>query len=387
MPAFECPEHKTHPARFYIDLSWKGLRIRIYSDKYGDPIDSFRRALQLHSNINEEIEDHRFDPTKYVRQDLVKFQVKNLLDRFLTARLPELAPSYKKDYRRMVSAAQEHFGIKDAREIRKIELVEYKGALEASDLAPKTVKNYLDHFKVFLRWCRSDLEIISQIPSFPSVTLSPKPFRWLVQEDQVKIFDHIPEQDRPIIHFLALHGCRPAEARALRIRDLNLAAGTVTISSTFSGTVFQEKRKGRGSKAYTLPIHQEMMEFVASRSSEALPGAWVFINPRHGGPYTENKLRRIWEAARIAAGLDRSLRLYDATRHSFASQLRAAGVGIERIKDLVGHSDIRTTLKYAHGNLNGMKADLEKLSLKKVIIVKKAKGRQEEINRGRRKVS
>lgn len=368
-PSFECPDHKTFPHRFYVDLSWKGQRIKIYSDKYGDPIDSFRRALQLHSNINEEIEDHRFDPTKYVRQDLVKFQVKTLLDRFLTARISDLAPSYLKDYRRMVIAAQEHFGAKDIRDLRKIDLVDYKGSLEASGLAPKTVKNFLDHFKAFLRWCRSDLEIISQVPAFPQIEQSPRPFRWLAQEDQLRIFDQIPEQDRPIIHFLALHGCRPAEARALRIQDINLAAGLVTISSSFSGRVFREKRKGRGSRPYTLPIHPEMMDFVARRVKSALPGAWIFINPRNGGPYTENKLRRVWDAARRAAKLDSSLRLYDATRHSFASQLRAAGVGVERIKDLVGHSDIRTTLKYAHGSLEEMRANLAKLSLRKVVSI------------------
>jgi integrase len=373
---FFCLLHKTFPSRIYLDLSWSGQRIKIYSDKQSMVLDSYPRALVVQSIVDAEIREGSFDPTKYIRQEQEKFWVRNLLDQFQKSRIEELAPSYRKDYRRMVRVAAEFFGVKDARELRKIDLVNYKGHLEASGISAKTVKNYLDHFKVFLRWCCSDLEIISRVPVFPTVQLSPRPFRWLAQEDQLKIFDHIPEQDRPIIHFLALHGCRPAEARALRIRDLNLAAGTVTISSTFSGREFREKRKGRGSKPYTLPIHPEMIEFVAGRAKSALPGAWIFINPRNGGPYSENKLRRVWGAARVASGLDSSLRLYDATRHSFASQLRAAGVGIEAIRDHLGHSDIRTTLKYAHGTLANMRANLEKLSMRKVVPIEEIADRK-----------
>jgi integrase len=367
--AFFCTSHKTFPSRLYVDLSWKGQRIKVYSDAQGMTIDSYQRALLVQSVIDAEIRGKNFDPSRYIRQEQERFWTQTLLDRFLAARLPDLAPSYRKDYRRMVSVAAYFFGPKDVRELRKISLVDYKTHLESSGIGAKTVKNYLDHFKAFLRWCRSDLEIIAQVPAFPRVEQSPRPFRWLAAEDQLKIFAHIPKEDLPIIHFLALHGCRPAEARALRIRDFNLTAGTVTISSTFSGRVFREKRKGRGSRPYTLPIHPEMMEFMARRAGSALPGAWIFINPRNKGPYTENKLRRVWDAARTAAGLDSTLRLYDATRHSFASQLRAAGVGIESIRDHLGHSDIRTTLKYAHGTIEGMKANLERLSMKKVVSI------------------
>jgi integrase len=415
---FFCLGHKTFPRRVYLDISWKGHRIKVYSDKDGMVLDSYQRAVRIQSLIDEEIREGSFDPTKYIRQEQEKFWIRNLLDRFQSSRIGDLAPSYRKDYRRMARVAAEFFGVKDVRELRKVDLVDYKNWLEGGQrgdmtctgakdgpnpfmgvsgstpgprcginsrsnsryeagggpappiqLSPKTVKNYLDHFKVFLRWCRSDLEIINQIPTFPHVELSPMPFRWLSQEDQVAIFDKIPEADRPIIHFLALHGCRPGEVRALRIQDVNLGAGTVSICSTFSGRVFREKRKGRGSKAYTLPIHSEMWAFVKHRAGQAMPGAYLFINARNGGPYTENKLRRVWDAARKASGLDSTLRLYDATRHSCASQLRAAGVGIEAIRDHLGHSDIRTTLKYAHGTFGGMRANLEKLSMRKIIPI------------------
>jgi integrase len=283
--------------------------------------------------------------------------------------LLSLAPSYQKDYRLMVRRAKDFFGLKDIRELQKMDLIEYKEHLERLNLSPKTVKNVMDHFKTFLRYCKEDLEIIDSYPSFPKVEITEKSIRWVGREDQIKLLEHIPEEDRPIIAFLALHGQRPAEARALRVKDVDLGKGTIIISSSFSGRILRDKRKGRGAKPVEVPIHPELYAFIASRVNQSLPGAFLFTNPKNGQPYSANKLRRIWENVRRKVGAFRELRLYDVTRHSFASQLREAGVPIESIKDHLGHADIRTTLKYAHGKLGTMRANLEKLSLQKVVTI------------------
>jgi integrase len=365
---FLCSAHKTTPKRFFVDLYWK-KQIRVYSDKQGQPLDSYHRALSLQSRITYEVENHTFDPSKYMRSEMEEFYVSNLLDKFEKRKLPSIAPSYQKDYRLMVRRAKEFFGLNDIRELKKKDLIEYKEHLERLNLSPKTVKNGMDHFKTFLRHCKEDLEIIGSYPSFPKVEITEKSVRWVGREDQIKLLEYIPEEDRPIIAFLALHGQRPAEARALRVKDVDLGKGTIMISSSFSGRILRNKRKGKGSKPVEVPIHPELYDFIASRVNQSLPGAFLFTNPRNGQPYSANKLRRIWENVRTKAGVSRDLRLYDITRHSFASQLREAGVPIESIKDHLGHADIRTTLKYAHGKLGTMRANLEKLSLQKVVAI------------------
>jgi site-specific recombinase XerD len=108
---------------------------------------------------------------------------------------------------------------------------------------------------------------------------------------------------------------------------------------------------------------------IRKRCAEALPAAWLFPNPRTGDAYSVQAIRKIWDKVRKAVGISSDLRLYDATRHSFASQLREAGVSIEDLKDHLGHTSIKTTLKYAHGSLSSMRANLEKLSLKKIVGV------------------
>ena len=43
-----------------------------------------------------------------------------------------------------------------------------------------------------------------------------------------------------------LPGCRPSKARALRVGDVKLELGQVTISARFSGNVCHPQRKGGG---------------------------------------------------------------------------------------------------------------------------------------------
>ena len=189
-----CPNCKITPSRFYIDLSYKGDRIRIFSDKTGQVLDTYQRARNLLEVINYEIKNFSFDPTKYIKAELEKFWVSTLLDRFLTYKLPSIAPSYKGDYKRMVNIAKDFFNTMDIREIRKIDLINYKEHIEKKNkLNGKTVKNILDHFKTFLRYVKNDLELIDKVPSFPDVEIQQHKFRLLSHEDQVTLYEFVPD--------------------------------------------------------------------------------------------------------------------------------------------------------------------------------------------------
>jgi integrase len=367
---YVCISHRTVPKRVYLDLHHQGQRIRIFSDKQGQVLDPYQRGLNLQAKITYEIENHSFDPSKYIRQEAEKFWVTNLLDQFQAFKLPSIAPSYQKDYRRMIKVAKEFFQTKDVRDLRKLDLINYKDYMEKKfSIKPKTVKNFLGLFRTFLRWCKNDAEVIENYPAFPEVYVPEPKFKWLDQEDQSALFEMVPTEDRPIISFLMLHGVRPGEARALKIKDVDLKNRTVAISATFSGDIYRQRRKGRKAKPYTLPLHQECYHHVAERVKNNLPEAWVFANPRTGNAYSENSLLRVWDTVRKKARISRDIRLYDASRHSVASQLRNAGVSLQDIKDQLGHSDIRTTEKYAHGSLKSLRTNLQKLSLKKVVPI------------------
>ncbi|MDQ7786772.1 MAG: site-specific integrase [Thermodesulfovibrionales bacterium] len=365
---FICPRCKTTPKKFYVDISYKGQRIRIFSDTTGQVLDTYQRALTLLSHINQELKNHSFDPSRYVQAELQGFYVQNLLDRFLKDKISSISPSRINHYTRYTDLAKEFFKTKDVREIRRIDISDYKRHLiekyyPNQPKQGKTLKNVIDHFKTFLFYCKNEYEVIEVVPSFPDIEVQPYQFKWVCQHDQIKLFELVEAHDKPFIAFLMLHGCRPGEARALRCKDVDLKQQTVTISATFSDEVYKERRKGRGAQAVIVPIHPELYSYFEERIKNNLPEAYVFTK-RNGQHYTKDDIRRLWDKVREKAAIGKDLRLYDVTRHSFASQLINANTSLYKVSRLLGHSSVKMTEKYAHHNITDLKIDIEKVSLK-----------------------
>jgi len=70
--------------------------------------------------------------------------------------------------------------------------------------------------------------------------------------------------------------------------------------------------------------------------------------------------RRAFEKACKRAKIDR-LRFHDL-RHSAATRMIESGVNIVAVSKILGHSDIRTTMRYAHPD-NSLREAVEKLAL------------------------
>ena len=76
-----------------------------------------------------------------------------------------------------------------------------------------------------------------------------------------------------------------------------------------------------------------------------LKGKLVFCNV-DGSMLTKDQVKRILPRACRKAGL-REVQ-WHKLRHSFASQLVMAGVSLKAVQELLGHSTIQMTMRYAH---------------------------------------
>jgi hypothetical protein len=237
---YACPECKTMPKKFYIDIWHRKKRVRLFSDKKGIPLDSYERARTLLSHIRYEISNHTFDASKYIKSEVREYWATALLDKFRDDKLDSLAPSYKKDYCRMAELCKMFFGTKDVRELRKLDIQHFKSHLEKDfTFKPKTIKNILMFLKTFIRWLYEQ-EYTEKVIFLSKEDLqgleSSYKHQWLSSEEQIKLLQCVPNEHSPIIAFLMLHGCRPGEARALRCKDVNLRDSSITFSATFSSS-------------------------------------------------------------------------------------------------------------------------------------------------------
>jgi integrase len=72
----------------------------------------------------------------------------------------------------------------------------------------------------------------------------------------------------------------------------------------------------------------------------------VFADPDTGGPLSKPGILRRFRAALKAANLDDTHRFHDL-RHTFGTQMAAAGIAMRTLQELMGHRDIQTTMRYA----------------------------------------
>ncbi len=126
-----CPNCKTVPNRFYIDIFWNGNRHAVCSDKQGQPLDTYPRALNLLAHIQYEIDNHIFDPLRYVAGDLKKYLFENQIAQFLKEKELEetkgnISPSYIDSLKNYIfNYYLPFFKGRDVRDVRTTEVKEF----------------------------------------------------------------------------------------------------------------------------------------------------------------------------------------------------------------------------------------------------------------------
>lgn len=152
--------------------------------------------------------------------------------------------------------------------------------------------------------------------------------RFLSIEQCQILVDCCDEHLKPIVT-VALHtGMRRGEILNLKWDQVDLTHSFILLDKTKSG----HRRE--------IPINTTLEELFAS----LLKGnEYLFVN-KDGKPYRDIK-RSFHTALSKARILD--FRFHDL-RHTFASHLVMAGIDLTTIKELLGHADIKMTLRYAH---------------------------------------
>jgi integrase/recombinase XerC len=144
----------------------------------------------------------------------------------------------------------------------------------------------------------------------------------------------IAARDQAALTLIWGSGLRISEALGLRQRDVPLAE---VIRVTGKG--------GKEREVPVLPAAREAVEHYraicphAPRRGEAL-----FLGAR-GGPLSPRLLQKAMASARMALGLPASATPH-ALRHSFATQLLAAGGDLRAVQELLGHASLSTTQVY-----------------------------------------
>ncbi len=171
-------------------------------------------------------------------------------------------------------------------------------------------------------------------PSRPAVSKQEKALR--AGEDH---------QDAVLIRTAAYAGLRLGELLALRWADINFTKSTITVRRAISAGIESSTKSGRIRR---VPLPDQLaaaLDGLSRRQDFTSHEDLVFCN-HLGRALDGSALRRRYKAARDAPGL-RQLRFHDL-RHTYGSNLAAAGIDLITIQAVMGHSALATTSRYLH---------------------------------------
>lgn len=138
-----------------------------------------------------------------------------------------------------------------------------------------------------------------------------------------------------IIRMLMLTGARRGEVLNARWEQFDLDNGVWTKPAATT----KQKRMHR------VPISSAVVDLLKSiRPTVPKDCPWVFPGDAEGKPVQE--IKRFWDDVRTEAGIE-DVRIHDL-RHTFASLLVSGGASLPLIGQMLGHTQVQTTLRYAH---------------------------------------
>jgi integrase len=158
--------------------------------------------------------------------------------------------------------------------------------------------------------------------------------------------DHL----RPLVLLALNTGLRRGELFSLFWKDVNLKTKWLTVVGKTSKNK-QTRRVPLNAEAATI------LEAWYRQSKGSLTGSYVFAGNKGKRMTT---ITTAWRTLRKLAKL-RNFHFHDL-RHHFASRLVQSGVDLNSVRELLGHSDIKMVLRYAHLAPGGLATAVEKIS-------------------------
>jgi integrase len=179
-----------------------------------------------------------------------------------------------------------------------------------------------------LHWSTLDLEVVlpkreQRIPEL------------LTRVEVAAILDACPTGRYRSMLMLA-YGCglRLSEVLAVRVADID------------GERMLLRVRLGKGAKDRLVPLSPTLLTQLRAHWRLYRPADWLFAG-RTGVPLSTTSLQKAYSRAKAQAGVTKVGGIH-ALRHAYATHQLAAGLAVERLQRLMGHTSIHTTLRYVH---------------------------------------
>jgi hypothetical protein len=158
--------------------------------------------------------------------------------------------------------------------------------------------------------------------------------------------DHLGEVERPLYLTAAMTGLRQGELLGLRSVDVDWVASRVRVAESYTHGAFDSPKSHRGRSVPMADRLAGELERHFQRSPWRDEDDLVLPHPLIGHVLDASKLRKRFVAAIARASVHEIT--FHELRHTFGTQMAAAGAPLRAIQEWMGHADASTTQIYAH---------------------------------------
>ncbi len=235
----------------------------------------------------------------------------------------------------------------DPVKVTALDVAEHVTRLKDAGLAPRSRARALSAIRMFHRFLQIEnyadknptaiIEAPKTVNRLPEVLSGREVERLLATANG----DGVQEvRDRAMLELLYATGVRVSELVALKLRDVNVAAGYLLTM-------------GKGEKERLVPIGESarkaVSEYLAvTRTILDRKGdsEYLFLS-RLGGKMSRQAFWNIIKKRSLAAGIKKNISPH-TLRHSFATHLLENGADLRSVQIMLGHADLSSTQIYTH---------------------------------------
>ena len=229
------------------------------------------------------------------------------------------------------------FGSKNLTHITPGDIDDYK-QMRLEEVKPGTVKRELEIIRRLFNLAKRDKKCFGDNPVTESgmVRVENQVMRILSYEEEEKLLKHSPAHLKPIIMTALNTGMRKGELLTLTWDAVDFHNNIITIHAQHS----------KSRKTKKIPINSPLRKALLEQKLVTQGSGYVFLTP-NGGPYKhQNCLKRAFHTACKNAGT-KGLRFHDL-RHTAATRMVESGANIVAVSRILGHADLKTTMRYVH---------------------------------------
>lgn len=243
------------------------------------------------------------------------------------------------------------FGDKRLDKIRNLDIESYKASKLQSGQSNKSVNNHLialnKCFSTALEW-----EVVKNIPKVKLLKVQPQKFDFLSLEECQLLMSNCDGLLQEMVAVALATGLRFGELIALEWDDINFTNNLMTVQRSISrGRLGSPK----SNKIRHVPLLEDVSKMLQLRSKKH-----GLVFERGNGVHLGPSLCLRWLHLACKKSMMRNIG-WHVLRHTFASHLAQNGVSIVLIKDLLGHADIKTTMRYSHLTVQAVRGAIDTL--------------------------